>query len=67
MEKFWADRETAADRQVDAVASMALLTNPDAERVEITVSGERLWVIRTGADEYVIRTDEELRTEGQER
>ena len=66
-EQFWADRETAADREIDAIASAALLTHPDDERVEITISGERLWVVRTGPDEYVIRTEDELRTEGQER
>lgn len=67
IEKYWADRESAADRQIDALASAALLMYPDEERVEISVSGERVWVIRTGADEYVLRSDEELRSEGQER
>ncbi len=66
-EKYWHGQETAADKKVHAVASMALLMHPDAERVEITVSGEELRVIRTSADEFVIRTDEELRREGQER
>lgn len=67
VERYWAERETAADREVDAVASAALLMYPDAERVEIEVSGERVWVIRTGPDEFVLRSDEELRMEGQER
>ncbi len=66
-EKYWHDRETAADRKIDAIASAALLMHPDDERVEITVSGERVWAIRTGSDEYVLMSDEELRMEGQER
>lgn len=36
VEKYWEDRETAADREIDAAASAALLAHPDEERVEFT-------------------------------
>lgn len=66
-ERYWETRETSADREVDALASAALLMYPDAERVEISIRGERAWVIRTGEDEFVVRSDDDLRAEeGQE-
>ncbi|UKD50769.1 hypothetical protein L3Q65_00145 (plasmid) [Amycolatopsis sp. FU40] len=67
-ERYWADRETAADRKIDAVASMALLLNPDDERVLVEVGGERVWAVRTDSpDEFVVLPDEELRAEQGER
>ncbi|WP_125789776.1 hypothetical protein [Amycolatopsis sp. WAC 01375] len=52
-------RETAADRDIDAVAIAAMKAKPHAHAAQFTFEGQLYWAIPTSSDEFVIRTDAE--------
>lgn len=63
IDDYYAAREVEGQKETDATAEAALNTNPDSERASFTHADKNLWAIRTGDDEYVIRTDDERRRE----
>ncbi|MER7015837.1 hypothetical protein ABT324_30755 [Saccharopolyspora sp. NPDC000359] len=56
---YYLQREREADLAIDAAACAAMDANPQEQAVLFEFEGEQLFAIKTGEDEYAIRTEAE--------